>query len=315
MTTHRVVFLALTAACSGGSDDPDDTGPGLSPSPYIVPEGDPPVPTATLDEVRTALQEALDVAFTVHAAPVETAYETAMAGANAACPYVYTTPEGSYWYDSCTSDAGTEFDGYVFSLSGEGIVEPETGAVYDYWYAFGGATVVDAQGHTLEVGGGAVVQKVTSDDGGGALVYYYSDLAGTFGWDGAEASGTWLETDLDPDLSLYAYAATDYEASYVELSGGFGGLADGWAVAFDTNQVGSVLLGLPCETELSGTVGVRAPDGTWMDVQFDGPDPEALDDFVAADCDGCGEVWFQGEPMGEICVDVSTLLASGVAPW
>jgi hypothetical protein len=197
----------------------------------------------------------------------------------------------------------------------EGIVEPTTGSVYDYWYAFGGATVVDAQGHTLEVGGGAVVQKVTGEYDGLHLVTYYSDLAGTFGWDGSEAAGTWLDTDIDPDLSLFAYAAPDYDASYVELSGGFGGLLDGWAVAFDTNQVGSVLLGLPCEIELSGTLGVRAPDGTWMDVQFDGPNPDALDDFDAAECDGCGEVWFQGEPMGEVCVDVSTLLESAVAPW
>ncbi len=313
---HSVSIAVLLAACTGEStpDTNDDEDP--PPSPYIVPEGDPPVPTATLEEVGAALQEALDLAFTVNAGPVHVSYDKAMEGASADCPYVYTTPDGSYWYDSCVSDAGTEFDGYVFSLSADDVYDPRYGFTYSFWYAFGGATVVDADGHVLEVGGGAVTQKVSDEVNGVNLSEYYSLLEGTFDWDGAEAEGTWLESEIDPDLELYAYAATDFGLSYVQLAGGFGGILDGWAVAFDTNGVGSELLDIPCELELSGTVGVRAPDGTWTDVQFDGvTDPYALDEFDPALCDGCGEAFFQGERLGEVCVDVSTLLAAGVEPW
>jgi hypothetical protein len=306
----------LLVACTEPSEPEGSDAPGDPPSPYIVPEGDPPEPTATLAEVGAALQEALDLAFTVHGGPVHESYDKAMEGASGSCPYVYTTADGSYWYDNCVSDAGTAFDGYVFSLDADEVYDPTYGFTYSFWYAFGGATVVDANGHTLEVGGGAVTQKVSDQVDGVNLAEYYSMLEGTFAWDGTEADGTWLESEIDPDLELYAYAATDFGVSFVQLSGGFGGVLDGWAVAFDTNGVGAELLGFPCEEELSGTIGVRAPDGTWTDVQFDGVvDAEALDTFDEALCDGCGEAFFQGEALGEVCVDVSTLLAAGVAPW
>lgn len=313
------IALVLVGCSDGSSPETTDATPD-PPSPYIVDEGEPPVPTATLDEVEAALQAALDLAFTVNAAPVQASYDKAMEGASGDCPYVYSTPDGSYWYDNCVSDAGAEFDGYVFSLAQNDVYvnDPDYGDPFTYslFYAFGGATVVDADGHLLEVGGGAISQTVTAEVGGVHIAQYYSLLEGTFGWNGTEAQGTWLESEIDPDLELYGYAAPDFGASYVQLSGGFGGILDGWAVAFDGNATGSTLLDIPCEIELSGTVGVRAPDGTWTDVQFDGVvDYYELDEFEPALCDGCGEAWFQGEPLGEVCVDVSTLLATGVQPW
>lgn len=316
--TWLIVWTA--AGCAGGGDpaDPQST-PGLPedepPSDYIFDEEAPPEPTATVAEIGEALQEALDVTMTVHAAPVQTAYDAAMSGSTGACPYVYVTPDGAYWYDSCTSSMGTEFDGYVFAYGQNGLYDPYSGFTFDYWYAFGGATVQDPQGHQLELAGTAVWQSGHADAGGFEVWYYYTDVGGTFSWDGPEARGTWLDTDIDPDLIVSTTSVPIADASSSVLYGGFGGFADGWAIAYDENVIGSELLELPCERELSGTIGLRAPDGTWYDVQFDGSDGSDAATYDKTQCDGCGQAYYQGEPMGEVCADFSVLITMGVQPW
>jgi hypothetical protein len=49
-------------------------------------------------------------------------------------------------------------------------------------------------------------------------------------------------------------------------------------------------------------------------VSFDGPG-EFGQPYDGAGCDGCGEVWFRGEPAGQACVDFSGLLDWTEAPW
>ena len=52
---------------------------------------------------------------------------------------------------------------------------------------------------------------------------------------------------------------------------------------------------------------MRGEDGSWYDVLFDGPNdlqPETPPDL----CDGCGQVYYQGDAMGEACADFSALL-------
>jgi hypothetical protein len=321
---NRALLISMLAGCAGAPSSEPTPEPGNDPVPtvpedpppsdYIYEEGELPEPTASLDEIEEALQDALDVAMTIHAAPVQAAYDAAMAGSTFACPYVYATPDGSYWYDSCTASDGSEFDGYVFAYEASDQFDPSSGMFFDSWYAFGGATVENARGDTLELAGGAVSIKGTGNSGGVEVLAFQTDVGGTFQWDGPEADGTWLASGIDPDLVSYVTSVPAIDEVSVFLSGGFGGFADGWAVAFDENVVGHPVLGLPCAEELSGTVGVRATDGTWYDVQFqgsDGTDPE----YDGARCDGCGDVYYQGEPMGELCVDASTMLAMAVRPW
>jgi hypothetical protein len=306
-------------ACTGPEDAGESSPPTTQleappPSTYIFEAGDPPAPTATLADIQGALQEALDLTLTIHAQPVQAAYTQAMTGSTSACPYVYITPDGSYWYDTCTASDGTEFDGYVFAYEVQGLYDPYSGMTYDYWYAFGGATVQDPDGHTLELAGGAVTLTARGSYGGTEMIVYQTDVGGTFRWDGVEADGTWLESGIEPDLVAYTTAFPSLEQSTTTVYGGFGGFGDGWAVAFDENVIGGELLGLPCQQEVSGTLGIRAPDGSWYDIRFHGSDgtDEAYD---TAQCDGCGEVFYQGEPVGEVCVDASTLLTMGVQPW
>jgi hypothetical protein len=150
MRRNNLAGLALLLwACAGPEGSGDDSQPPAEeppPSTYIFEAGEPDAPTATLADLQSALQEALDLTLTIHAQPVQAAYTQAMAGSTPACPYVYVTPDGSYWYDTCTASDGTEFDGYVFAYEVEGLYDPYSGLVYDYWYAFGGATVQDPDG-------------------------------------------------------------------------------------------------------------------------------------------------------------------------
>lgn len=313
----NALIVSLLAGCAGTPQDGDPGDPATVPEPpsdYIFEEGDLPEPTSSLEDIAEALQVALDLTMTVHAAPVQQAYDAAMAGSTVACPYVYATPDGSYWYDSCTASDGSEFDGYVFAYEAQGIYDVYSGLMLDYWYAFGGATVESSDGYRLELAGGAVSIKGYGSQSGTEFVVYQTDVGGTFAWEGPEADGTWLAAGVEPDLVVNITAVPLVNQSSIFLQGGFGGFNDGWAIAFDDNAIGGELLGLPCAEEVSGTLGVRATDGTWYDIQFQGSDGTDVD-YDGAACDGCGDVFYQGEPMGEICIDFSTLVEMGVAPW
>jgi hypothetical protein len=301
---RRTSFLLL-AACGGSPGQP-------SPSEYIFGEGELPEPTAALADVEGALQEGLDLALTLDASPVEAAYNSAMAGSTAQCPYVYTTAEGAYWFDSCTSPGGTEFDGYVYSVSGSGVYDPNTGLLLDYWTAFGGATVRDPQDHVFEIAGTAVRYRGTTEYAGTDVSVSATQLSGTFAWDGPSAAGTWLEDGLDTDFTTQVYSIPLLNAAQIALVGGFGGYGDGWSIAFDENVVTSESVGGLCEDELSGTVAVRAPDGAWYDVMFQGWDGVATD-YDGAQCDGCGDVYYEGVAVGVACVDLSEMFATAVS--
>jgi len=288
-----------------------DTGasPTEEPAPYIVDEEEAPDVEVDLDDVGTTLQLVLDTALSLNALPVEASYDKAMEGQGSQCPYYYTTPQGTYWFDNCTAETGSEFNGYVFAYGESDVPDPYSGGTMSYWSASGAATVVDPAGNLLEVGGTAYHTTTTST----GLVSFTSVVAGTFAWGGAEATGTWLEEELDPDFILYGYKTTgQFPGRLMYLDGGFSGISDGWAVAFDENAIAEVALGSTCPDELSGTVGIRTPEGQWVDIVFDGDLYAAVD---AEACDGCGVAFVQGEVVGEVCVDATVVLDWEETPW
>ncbi len=301
------LFLWL-AACGGADDGAKSEGPStpaetlpLEPAPYVVDAEGTEVPDVDLAEVSSVLQGALDQLLSIHAQPVRAAYDEVMAGQDARCPYYYTTADGSYWYDSCESENGSAFNGYIFAFGSEDGVDPVYGFPVDSWSAFGAATVVDPEGRVMEMGGTAVVSTLYGD----GYTTFTSVVQGTFVWDGAVDG--WLTTDLSPDLTLYGYAVDGLADKFMYIDGGVSGLDGGWAVAFADNQIAGVAMGVsPCGEELSGTVGVRSPEGVWVDVVFQ---------QTAAGCDGCGEAYVQGQSVGEVCVDATVLTDWAVSPW
>jgi hypothetical protein len=73
----------------------------------------------------------------------------------------------------------------------------------------------------------------------------------------------------------------------------------------------STASGSECSSEPGGTVSVRDAEGEWYDVTFQGPVSGSSTSFPA-ECDGCGEVWFRGAPIGDVCPDLSTLQTWGI---
>ncbi len=298
-----------TSMSADTATEPTDPTEDDEPAPYIVPdEGNDPV-DVDLAAAEAALQDALATALAVTALPVQAGYIAAMVGEEDGCPYYYTTADGTYWADNCTSDAGTEFNGYVFAYAESGVPDAYTpGAFVDYWSLFGAATILDDEGQLMEIGGSAYVGTTY----GAGFEAHTTAVQGTFRWNGPEASGSWLSTDIDPDFVMYGYTIDGLPGAVMYLDGGLGNLDGGWAVAFDENQIVSSSLGASCGSELTGVVGIRTPTGTWVDVLFDN-EPEG--EVEAPLCDGCGEAWVRGEPVGTVCVDATVLIAWEVSPW
>jgi hypothetical protein len=71
-----------------------------------------------------------------------------------------------------------------------------------------------------------------------------------------------------------------------------------------------------CDIEPTGSISVRAHGGAWHDIVFSGPDSfTETPDLSATDCDGCAEVFFGGESLGEFCPDISAALNWETRPW
>jgi hypothetical protein len=303
------MVACTTSEPSDGSPTPEPDAP----SPYVVDRPDDEVGSASVRELENALQDALDTVLDLDAAPVHAGYDAAMSASTGVCPYEYVTPDGNYWFDSCSTESGASYDGYVFAYGATGVSDPYSGLSTDYWAAFGGAVVSDAQDNVLEISGAVTEYHAYGVSDGIDLDVYFVDLSGTFRWDGPEARDTWLEGGgYDPDLTWQRTALSQLGVGGVYLAGGFAGLDGDWAVAFDENEVGHELLGYTCERELSGTVSVRAPSGEWYDVRFDGATVGV--EVPASDCDGCGEAFSGGTSVGRVCVDVAGMLAKAAQP-
>lgn len=304
----------LLAACATPDDDSAVGKDPYTPAPYIVPEEDPPVANFSAEEVELALAEALDLATSLTGDKVFPAYDAVMAGADPDCPNYYEQDGNVYWYDVCTSSHGTQYNGYSFYY------------YYDQWNdgygqlytgdaLFGVAQVWDAEGHLFEAGGTAYDLVVQGD----GYMYWYSIAQGAFAYDGPEAEGTWLEEGIAPDMSQIVYYVPTADARAYVMAGSVSGLSGGFtsAVFDETMILDEAMLpyfGADCSLEPGGIVSLRDVEGNWYDVVFDGP----TNDDVATPlgrCDGCGEAFFRGESVGEVCADFTGLNAWEGAPW
>jgi hypothetical protein len=301
------MLLALAlAACAPH----DDTAPADDPpAPYIYDEDDPPVADEDVVAIGDAVELAIDQALAIDASPVFDAYDTVMTGQSGACPAYYSDAGNTYWFDDCTSEEGAYFSGYGYTILYEDYPDPYSGFLYNGRGLYAAATVLDGAGHTFDGAGSAY--RLTADLG--AEHYDQTIVQGTFGWDGAGVDGTWLASGVSPDITVLAYTNADYDGHYVELDGGLSPLdaGDFVAVAFDTVQWMDENMGNTCILEPQGSISVRAADGGWYDVVFDGSVEAVVDPSV---CDGCGTAFYRGEPLGEVCPDFSALIAASGAP-
>ncbi|MCB9741134.1 MAG: hypothetical protein H6740_00715 [Alphaproteobacteria bacterium] len=315
-----MTLLLALAACGDPAVEPLDSAVP-DPGPYIYEEEAPPEPALGLSEIEDAITEAVVNVFALNATPVIAGYATAMSGQEEGCPDYYSDGSNTYWYDYCTSADGSYFSGYGFIYEYEDY-DAGDGYLYSGSQVYTVADVTNGDGYSFS-GSGAATDLVLTSDGGGDGVPHtvmYSIIQGTFSWDGPEATGTWLDLGQAPDLTIAAYnvpeeTSPNYHGNYVAMEGGVGGLGDGdTTVVLDGVAIFEASLASTCPIEPSGLISVRDPSGNWYDVLFDGPAEVGAQSDVSA-CDGCGEAWYRGERVGQVCADFSALLEWEGSPW
>lgn len=313
-----MLFLLALVACD--KDSGDSVAELDPPSPYIYEEEDPPTPALDADAVAAVIGEAVSGAFTLNATPVLEAYDAAVQGQEEGCPDYYSNDGNTYWYDYCYADDGSYFSGYGFSYLFNDY-QDESGYIVDGTQVYVVADIVNGQGHTFSGSGAAyLVDYRWEAEGNIPHTISYSVIQGTFSYDGPEVAGSWMQDDVAPDLSLSTYwipkdTSPNYYGRYVALDGGIGHLGAGdETVVMDGVVIFEETMASTCTLEPAGIISVRDSTGNWYDVTFDGPlEPGASSDPDA--CDGCGQIFYRGESLGQACVDFSTLLDWDERPW
>jgi len=316
------MLLALMFACTDVEivDEPTEE---LEPSPYIYDEGEEVEPTLSANAVAASIDEALDIAVTLDAQPILDGYNAVMEAEEEGCPDYYSDGDNTYWYDYCYTDEGAYFSGYGFGYS---YTDYEAdGYLYNGEQVYTISQIVSADGNTFEGGGAAYMLEADFIPDGENVPHSlgYSVIQGAFAYDGPEADGTWLNGEISPDLTVVVYSIPEneiypgYQGNLMQIQGGINGLVgDAGTVVFDITMHQDTV-GNPCPEEPSGTISVRDADGLWYDVVYDGVEAFSGDDMDMDECDGCGQVWFRGQLVGDACtLDPSGLLDwEGATPW
>lgn len=287
------------------------------PSPWIYDEEEAPSPELGAADLESTIAEAVDLVLDLHAHPVLDGYNAAMDDEGSLCPAYYAAEDGStYWYDYCESETGASFNGYGFYYLYEDYYDANAGYTYDGEGVYAAATITTADGEQFSGAGTGYYIDAWAGEGDEELLYFYSLVEGSFSWTGPETEGSWMADGFQPDLEMGMYLLPAHDLRLGVVHGGVSGLGgDVDTVVFDSVYLWDDLLTTSgCDIEPSGTVSIRQSSGEWYDVLFDGPlSEEAV--VPEGECDGCGHAWFQGEAVGEVCVDFGALTGWGDRPW
>ncbi|MEE2750960.1 MAG: hypothetical protein VX519_05990 [Myxococcota bacterium] len=320
-----MVFWILLVACSGGSSPapiPEvEVEPEQPPetTPYVL-EVDEPEASLSLEQIGEGIENGISLLLQLDPTPLHDAYESiVMANEDEDCPnYVERLDDAGrydYWNDHCETASGVRFQGW-----GQRKRYPESwdGDHYmlDDGYINGEFEVLLADGTLIDFSGRSdFYEKEESDQD---LVF---DLRtyGSFKVLDGQNSGTWLQQELAVDIDLRAYEREESRGGgrYYDLEGGISGMS-GVVSAFHAESfyLHNEAYGSHCELEPYGRVSVRDEAGQWYHVEFDGPAYNGAWSYTP-DCDGCGMVWYRGEPLGQACASFDALLVwnNGVRPW
>ena len=321
-------MLSLLLACGSPDQGPSTLGDAPDQElvvdsaedevpPYVYePDPEQSTPLLSTQDLADAVASGLDVQFSLDPRPFHTIYEQAVDHSDGDCPYVYEDYVEAYgywyWYDTCTTTDGTRFAGNGRHYHYDAYVDGYYDYVYRNYY-YGSAKIVTPEGNTLTAAGYASNYQFTYYND---YEYFYSYMYGDYRWDGPEAQGTWLEQDLSIVSYLYSNVSPD-GGVWMNLDTSISGMEDELvtAIVFDGVVIYDELRSSPCPLEPSGTISVRDAEGDWYDIDFHGPDSGATAMFPP-DCDGCGDAWFDGQHIGQVCPDFTPMLVwDGETPW
>ena len=133
-------------------------------------------------------------------------------------------------------------------------------------------------------------------------------VLGSFGY---PTAGGWLASTRGVGLEVQSEDAGG-GARWLSLDGGVELPSEGYSVQAAALRLHSPETGAGCSAEPSGTLTLRFDDGERYEVVFGGP--EQADD-ADWDCDGCGELRFGGEALGQVCLDPAPMLDWEGRPW
>ena len=234
------------------------------------------------------------------------------------CPYYYYTIEDygyDYWYAGCTASGGASFTGYAYSY----VYAPYAyvSGVYAYQdlgYVGMFGAITDRLGESLEVSGTFYHQNYAYN--GGMTHYGSAYLRGDARWNADAAAGTWLAAEYSMSLDYsYAHNYSTEGGFYLGLDGSLSGVSGAVNSAlFDGVFFQNTAAGSACALEPSGTISVRDGEGEWYHTTFDGP-PYAGAPVFPPECDGCGDVFYRGEALGQVCPDFSSIMTWSGTPW
>ncbi len=286
---------------------------GTVPSEYVTPEEGNSEDVASeweLEAISGSLSQMFEVIRTRHASPILDAYAMVMSQADAYCPQAYTLNGNSFWYGACTSTAGMTYDGYLFYNTYSEYDFFGDGGVWDVEVLSGSTQMLDAENSVIHWGGTSYLAQGVSMDG---YPVFFSSITGSFMDDGA--SPLWLQEGRSDTVMMYgaALSTSNIPANAFMISGSMEWDATGavTAVEFGELVAYSKWIGYPCEEEPLGALAVRDAQGRWLDVAFDVSDAWVL----TGECDGCGLATYNGEPVGEVCIDTEPLLDWEGTPW
>jgi hypothetical protein len=285
-----------------------DTG-----GPYVTPDlGVDPL--LSVEEVATGIEDA--IAAVRFANPKDALdAEKYMIDNGDGCPIeyedFYETYGYYYLYGPCSTDSGVAYDGYNYWYWYDPFW---SGSYYynAYAYYYGTSSMTLADGDVFDAGGYVYYYDYSYGSARGFYGYMY----GSFAYSGGAFADSWLQAGLEASYSLSAYHDPASGGRQLAVSGTVGGF-DGPANAAEFTSVFlfSQAFGSTCELEPSGSIAVRDEEGAWYDVAFDGPAFSGATVYPE-DCDGCGDVWYQGERIGQACPDFSGFTAwTEEGPW
>lgn len=300
-------FSAITLLLACHSTPETDTA-NHSDVPYLGEAPAAEAPTFDANDIASAISIAMAQIPDLNAAPIIDVYTSFLDQTTDTCPQWSLYQDYPYWYDNCTTADGVVFEGYGL------LVEYDEYEANDYLYTGyqlnSVATLTTTDGQTLTLSGATDLLFATN----GAVNIFYSQIPAGTSWQG-QSTASWLDDAASP--SLYTYYTQDSSTGLRAL------LVDG-SIAVNAGDISDVVLhdvhllddpsGSLCSTEPAGMVSVRNTGGQWYDLIFDGPASTA-EQVPDALCDGCAVAWFQGQSLGDVCVDFSSLMDWKDVPW
>lgn len=318
MPTHdirrRMGPALLLAACSTEPADPTrstDNATGLpeidvptDDGPYLDDPEEQTPPEIDAAAIAAAVESVLLLVSRADAGPIRDAYDSLLADQSGSCPtWTVAGTDTPYWFDACTTESGTRFDGYAQSVLSEDRYDGQI--LWNGWQFYGVATIERADGTLLEASGAAGVLLGTQESG---AIVSYTYMAEGFRFDGPGVEPDWLGPTGSPELTAWRTRHPEYGSNLVAIQARVR-LDEGpvSVVVMDDIQAGNAASGSPCPDEPAGVISVRVENGTWVELYFDGLPFEQWSAGEVRDCDGCATAWTKGIEVGEVCVDTSAL--------